>query len=179
MSGRPGSDIDKKGPLDASSVAEASDAYHNAVATGSSTNPRKSRFSLRVEQQPSSFAPSAKLSNMDFDPTPPFARTWTAFSFVCYWASDAWAVSILELGSSIATVTLSWRLSIVSIMVGFLIMGVVVTLNSNPGARYHIPFPIIARSSFAYNLSYYTVFSRAVLAIFWLGRSPRPPGAQT
>lgn len=159
-------------------VAESSYAADSPVDVYadhiSSTIPQKPWYkggglSLYVAQQPSSFAPNAKQSNADFDPTPPSNRTWGWFAFICFWASDGWAISMLEVGSSIATVTLNWELAIVALAIGYTVIAVIVALNSNPGGRYHIPFPIIARSSYGVNLSYYAVFSRAVLAIFWLG----------
>lgn len=37
------------------------------------------------------------------------------------------------------------------------------------GADLHIPFPIAARASFGYWLSYFCVISRGILALFWFG----------
>jgi nucleobase:cation symporter-1, NCS1 family len=37
------------------------------------------------------------------------------------------------------------------------------------GADLHIPFPIAARASYGYYLSYFCVVSRGVLALFWFG----------
>lgn len=37
------------------------------------------------------------------------------------------------------------------------------------GADLHIPFPIAARASFGYWLSYFCVVSRGILALFWFG----------
>lgn len=42
------------------------------------------------------------------------------------------------------------------------------TLNGTAGARLHINFPVIARSSFGFWFSYFAVGSRIVLAMFWL-----------
>jgi cytosine/uracil/thiamine/allantoin permease len=42
-------------------------------------------------------------------------------------------------------------------------------LNGTIGARLHIPFPILNRSSFGFWLSYFSVISRVVLAMFWFG----------
>jgi len=46
---------------------------------------------------------------------------------------------------------------------------VVVVLNGTVGARLHISFPVLNRSSFGFWFSYFTVISRAVLAMFWFG----------
>lgn len=42
-------------------------------------------------------------------------------------------------------------------------------LNGTVGARLHIPFPVLNRSSFGFWLSYFSVISRVVLAMFWFG----------
>ena len=41
-------------------------------------------------------------------------------------------------------------------------------LNGTIGARLHINFPVIARSSFGFWFSYFSVISRVVLSMFWL-----------
>ena len=42
-------------------------------------------------------------------------------------------------------------------------------LNGTIGARLHIAFPVLNRSSFGFWLSYFSVVSRVVLAMFWFG----------
>jgi nucleobase:cation symporter-1, NCS1 family len=42
-------------------------------------------------------------------------------------------------------------------------------LNGTIGARLHVPFPVLNRSSFGYWFSYFSVISRVVLAMFWFG----------
>jgi NCS1 family nucleobase:cation symporter-1 len=78
-----------------------SDGYSNSgdqPEMGQSRPVKRKGFSLAVDQEPSSFAPSASSSNADFDPIPPSKRTWGAGSFVAYWMADAWAVSNWEVG---------------------------------------------------------------------------------
>lgn len=71
---------------------------------------------LRLQPQPSRFAPGSKITNRDFDPTAPSERTWSYMSFLVFWLADAWAVSMLQLGSSIAAVTLNWQNAVVAIV---------------------------------------------------------------
>jgi NCS1 family nucleobase:cation symporter-1 len=42
-------------------------------------------------------------------------------------------------------------------------------LNGTMGARLHVSFPVLNRSSFGFWLSYFSVISRAILAMFWFG----------
>ena len=40
-------------------------------------------------------------------------------------------------------------------------------LTGTIGARLHVSFPVLNRSSFGFWFSYFTVFSRVILAMFW------------
>lgn len=40
-------------------------------------------------------------------------------------------------------------------------------LNGIIGAHYHIPFPVVARSSFGFYFSRFAVVTRAITALFW------------
>lgn len=40
-------------------------------------------------------------------------------------------------------------------------------LNGTIGARLHVPFPVLNRSSFGFWLSYFSVISRVILSTFW------------
>ncbi|CZR41770.1 hypothetical protein LB506_003811 [Fusarium annulatum] len=126
-------------------------------------------FSLEVDQEPSSFAPSKNLSNADFDPIPPSKRTWNWGAYVAYWMADAWAVSNWEVASSMIAVGLSWRMAIGACVLGNFLMGLVITCNGRIGAILHTPFPVLSRMPFGYYFSYFVVLSRCVLAIVWLG----------
>jgi NCS1 family nucleobase:cation symporter-1 len=42
-------------------------------------------------------------------------------------------------------------------------------LNGAIGAKLHIPFSVIVRSSFGYYFAYFCIVSRSILAMFWLG----------
>lgn len=72
-------------------------------------------FSLEVDQEPSSFAPSKNLSNADFDPIPPSKRTWNWGAYVAYWMADAWAVSNWEVGKFVTLCIATERSRIVDV----------------------------------------------------------------
>ena len=42
-------------------------------------------------------------------------------------------------------------------------------LNGTIGARLHVGFPVLNRSSFGFWFSYFSVISRVVLSMFWFG----------
>lgn len=69
---------------------------------GESYSAPKSRFhfSLKVDQEPSTFARTPAASNADFDPIPPSKRTWGTMAYFAYWMADGWAVSNWQVGES-------------------------------------------------------------------------------
>ncbi|EMD34046.1 hypothetical protein CERSUDRAFT_117553 [Gelatoporia subvermispora B] len=122
-----------------------------------------------LEPEPSTFAPSSRWSNKDMDPVPPARRTWTTFNYVAYWISDATNVAVWELASSMLAIGLSWRQALPAIAVGHIVIATVMVLNGTIGARLHVAFPVLNRSSFGFWFSYFSVISRVVLSMFWFG----------
>lgn len=74
------------------------DGDASSTGIGQSRPIRRGRFSLAVDQEPSSFAATPSASNADFDPIPPSKRTWGVGAYIAYWMADAWAVSNWEVG---------------------------------------------------------------------------------
>lgn len=121
-------------------------------------------------------------------------RTWSTGSYVAYWVSDAWNVAVWQLAASMLALGLSWCVelrtrsvsswvritttqmynayrgqALLAIAIGTLVIAVVMVLNGTVGARLHIGFPVLSRSSFGYRFSYFSIVSRMVLSMFWLG----------
>ncbi|KAJ7650249.1 permease for cytosine/purines, uracil, thiamine, allantoin-domain-containing protein [Roridomyces roridus] len=134
-----------------------------------STKSRWSLSALALEPEPSTFASDSKWarSNRDMDPVPPELQTWTTWNYIAYWISDATNTATWELASSMIAVGLSWRQALPAIAVGHIIIGSVMVLNGTIGARLHVAFPVITRSSFGFWFSYFAVVSRVVLSMFW------------
>jgi NCS1 family nucleobase:cation symporter-1 len=55
------------------------------------------------------------------------------------------------------------------IAAAYAIISVVMVLTGTIGARLHVAFPVLNRSSFGFWFSYFTVFSRVLLSMFWFG----------
>jgi nucleobase:cation symporter-1, NCS1 family len=72
------------------------------------------------------------------------------------------AASSLEVG-------LSWWQAWLCVWVGYTIAAFFVVLTARIGARYHIGFPIVNRSSFGIWGSLWPVLNRAVMACIWYG----------
>ena len=122
------------------------------------------------------------------DPVPQKHRAWTTWNYVAYWISDAANVPVYELASSMLAIGLSWcvplfseiwteggynccfrRQALLAIALGHIIIAFVVVLNGTIGARLHISFPVLNRSSFGFWFSYFSVVSRVILSMFWFG----------
>ena len=61
------------------------------------------------------------------------------------------------------------RQALPAIAVGHIVIATVMVANGTIGARLHIPFPVLNRSSFGFWLSYFSVISRVILSMFWFG----------
>jgi cytosine/uracil/thiamine/allantoin permease len=61
------------------------------------------------------------------------------------------------------------RQALPAIALGTFLISIVMVLNGTIGARLHIPFPVLNRASFGFWLSYFSVISRVILAMFWFG----------
>jgi nucleobase:cation symporter-1, NCS1 family len=48
-------------------------------------------------------------------------------------------------------------------------MAFVIVLTGTIGARLHVPIPILARASFGFWFSYFSVISVIILSMFWFG----------
>ncbi|THH28850.1 hypothetical protein EUX98_g5338 [Antrodiella citrinella] len=116
---------------------------------------KPSKWALEPEE--STFAPSSRWSNKDMDPVPPSQRTWTTFNYVAYWISDATNPAVWELASSMLAIGLSWKQALPAIAVGHIIIAAVMVLNGTAGARLHVAFPVLNRSSFGFWFSYFSV----------------------
>ena len=125
--------------------------------------------SWKLPKQESSIAPPDVWTNADQDPVPLEKLTWTQWTFVTYWFSDLVTVSGWEAASSIVTTGLSATDAVVITLVAGICNAIPTVLNGCIGADLHIPFPIVARASYGYWLSYFCVISRGILAMFWFG----------
>lgn len=108
-------------------------------------------------------------TDKDMDPTPIEDQTWSMWTWMAYWATDTINLGTWETAAGILAVGLSWREAIPAIVVGTSCVAIPMVLNGAIGAKLHIPFSVIIRSSFGYYLAYFCICSRSILAMFWLG----------
>jgi NCS1 family nucleobase:cation symporter-1 len=115
----------------------------------------KEGFKNAIEVEASDFAPSSHgfiWSNAHMDPTPPSERTWTWFHYFALWysynfTSGAWAAA-----SSLLSLNINWWQAVLACLVGSIISGLAVSMNSRQSSIYHIGFPTLQRVSFGMQL---------------------------
>ncbi|KAI1149790.1 NCS1 nucleoside transporter [Nemania diffusa] len=122
-----------------------------------------------LPKQTGALAPAHVWTNKDMDPTPPEQQNWGIWSIIAYWATDVLNLSTWQTASAVLAVGLSWREAIPIMFLGNLAVAIPIVLNGAIGSKLHIPFSVIATSSFGYYLRYFSIVSRCVLAMFWLG----------
>lgn len=103
------------------------------------------------------------------DPVPLKYQTWTLWTWMGYWATDTINLGTWETASAVIAAGLNWRDAIPIMVVGTSCVAIPMVLNGAIGAKLHIPFAVIVRSSFGYYFGYFCIVSRAILAMFWLG----------
>ncbi|CAK7211020.1 hypothetical protein SCUCBS95973_000988 [Sporothrix curviconia] len=120
-----------------------------------------------LERQPMTFADDSTWSNRDLDVTPLDQRTWTAWTIVGYWFSDVLCAQSWSGASAIIAVGLTWREATYCLILGTFTLAAPLCLNGAAGAELHVPFPIVARSSFGFLFSRFAIVVRMVTALFW------------
>ncbi len=123
------------------------------------------RFELidtsRIEASP--------LYNKDLAPVPVSRRNWTTYNYAALWISMAHCIPTYTLASSLISVGMNWWQAILTILLGNTIVLVPILLNSHPGTRYGIPFPVFARASYGTIGSNLPALMRAIVACGWFG----------
>ncbi len=123
------------------------------------------RFELidtsRIEASP--------LYNKDLAPVPVSRRNWTTYNYAALWISMAHCIPTYTLAAGLIAVGMSWWQAILTILLGNTIVLVPILLNSHPGTRYGIPFPVFARASYGTIGSNLPALMRAVVACGWFG----------
>jgi nucleobase:cation symporter-1, NCS1 family len=112
---------------------------------------------------------SSPLYNADLAPVPPERRTWGTYNYAALWVSMAHCIPTYMLASGLIGAGMSWQQALVTILIGNSIVLVPILLNSHPGTKYGIPFPVFARASYGTVGSNLPALMRAIVACGWFG----------
>jgi len=115
----------------------------------------------RVEASP--------LYNADLAPVPVARRTWTTYNYAALWISMAHCIPTYMLASGLMASGMNWSQALVTILLGNTIVLVPILLNSHPGTKYGIPFPVFARAAYGTLGSNVPALMRALVACGWFG----------
>ncbi|RPH54373.1 MAG: nitrate reductase, partial [Acidobacteria bacterium] len=113
--------------------------------------------------------PAGPLVSKDLAPTTIRQRTWNLWHIASLWVGMSVCIPTYMLASSMISAGLSWRQSVLAVVLGNLIVLVPMMITAHAGTRYGIPFPVFARAAFGTRGAHLPSLLRAVVACGWFG----------
>ncbi|HEX5086060.1 MAG TPA: cytosine permease, partial [Blastocatellia bacterium] len=123
----------------------------------------------RVELRDLSTIESSPLYNEDLAPVAVVKRNWTTYNYAALWVSMAHCIPTYMMASGLIASGMNWRQALFTILLGNIIVLIPILLNSHPGTKYGIPFPVFARASYGTLGSNLPALMRALVACGWFG----------
>jgi len=112
---------------------------------------------------------ASPLYNPDLAPASAKQRVWGTYNFAALWVSMSVNILTYMLAASLIQGGMNWKQAVATIFVGNVIVLAPMLLNSHPGAKYGIPFPVLARASFGVLGANVAAVLRALVACGWFG----------
>jgi NCS1 family nucleobase:cation symporter-1 len=110
---------------------------------------------------------SSSLYNEDLAPVT--TRSWTTYNYAALWVSMSVNILTYMLAASFIQGGMDWKQAVLTVFLGNTIVLAPMLLNSYPGAKYGIPFPVLARASFGVMGANVAAILRALVACGWFG----------
>jgi nucleobase:cation symporter-1, NCS1 family len=123
----------------------------------------------RVELIDTTRIERSSLYNEDLAPVPVAKRDWTTYNYAALWISMAHCIPTYVMASGLMTVGMNWWQALITILLGNTIVLIPILLNSHPGTKYGIPFPVFARAAYGTVGSNIPALLRAIVACGWFG----------
>jgi NCS1 family nucleobase:cation symporter-1 len=123
----------------------------------------------RVELADADALQASPLYNHDLAPVSVARRTWTTWDFSALWISMAHCIPTYTLAAGLIAAGLSWWQALGTLLLGNIIVLAPILLNSHPGTKYGIPFPVFARAAYGTTGSNLPALMRALVACGWFG----------
>ena len=123
----------------------------------------------RVELRDASSIENSRLFSHDLAPVPVAKRNWSTYNYAALWISMAHCIPTYMLSSGLIGAGMNWWQALITILLGNTIVLVPILLNSHPGTKYGIPFPVFARASYGTFGSNLPAIMRALVACGWFG----------
>ncbi|KAJ8432761.1 hypothetical protein Cgig2_011684 [Carnegiea gigantea] len=115
------------------------------------------------------FEADPTLTNEDLKPTKPSQRTFSGWEMASLWIGLVVGVPSYYLAGSLVDLGMAWWQGIATVVVANLVLLVPLVLTGEPGARYGISFPVLARSSFGIRGAHIPTLLRALVGCGWYG----------
>ncbi|MGQ0540339.1 MAG: NCS1 family nucleobase:cation symporter-1 [Blastocatellia bacterium] len=112
---------------------------------------------------------SSALYNDDLAPVPVAKRNWTTYNYAALWISMAHCIPTYMMASGLISAGMNWWQALFTILLGNVIVLAPILLNSHPGTKYGIPFPVFARAAYGTFGSNLPALMRALVACGWFG----------
>src|SRR5437016_11208914 len=123
----------------------------------------------RVELVDTRRVEASPLYNRDLAPVPLSRRNWSTYNYAALWVSMAHCIPTYMLASGLLASGMNWSQALVTILLGNTIVLAPILLNSHPGTKYGIPFPVFARAAYGTLGSNVPALMRALVACGWFG----------
>jgi len=112
---------------------------------------------------------SSPLYNPDLAPASSEHRHWGTYNYAALWVSMSVNILTYMLAASLIQGGMNWKQAVATVFLGNSTVLVPMLLNSHPGARYGVPFPVLARASFGVLGANVAAVLRALVACGWFG----------
>jgi NCS1 family nucleobase:cation symporter-1 len=123
----------------------------------------------RVELRHPKVIEGSPLWNKDLAPTRVKFRTWSTYTYAALWISMAHCIPTYMLASGLIGTGMNWWQALLTILIGNVIVLAPILLNSHPGTKYGIPFPVFARAAYGVYGANVPAVMRAIVACGWFG----------
>ena len=123
----------------------------------------------RVELSDEKAIEGSPLYNHDLAPVSVANRNWTTYNYAALWIAMSACIPTYMLSSGLIASGMNWWQALFTVLLGNTIVLVPIVLNSHPGTKYGIPFPVLARASYGTAGSNLPALMRAVVACGWFG----------
>src|SRR3984957_2200103 len=112
---------------------------------------------------------SRQLWNTDLAPIPRDRRTWGTYNYAALWVAMSVNIPTYMLASAMIAGGMNWKQALLTVFLGNVIVLIPMLLNAHARARYGLPFPVFARSSFGVLGANVPAILRALVACGWFG----------
>ncbi|WP_312511585.1 NCS1 family nucleobase:cation symporter-1 [Massilia sp.] len=109
------------------------------------------------------------LWNHDLAPTTPAQRTWRWYHFAALWVGMVMCIPAYTLSASLVEEGMSGRQAVLTVFLANAIVLLPMLLIGHAGAKYGIPYAVLARTSFGTRGARLPALMRAIVACGWYG----------